>query len=140
MIKKLFVHDLNDIPVDWEQHLVKLWEEDDAPVPDKERTDAAFKRISGLGYDRPIYEIDQGDQSIFLYRGGWAKAVNCEGGWVGVLIRTETIPSWVADPIRAEFARQKEDGMQPSLAQAQGAFARAKLAERARRAEEPAHE
>lgn len=31
------------------------------------------------------------------------------------LIVDDQIPSWVADPIRAEFARQKEDGMEPSL-------------------------
>jgi regulator of RNase E activity RraA len=85
MIKRLHISKGEDVPADWQERTVVLWEEDDAPVPDKERTDAAFRRIAGRAGD-PILTIDQGDQLVYFYWSGWVKAINCEGGWVGVLI------------------------------------------------------
>lgn len=86
VIKRLHVSKGEDVPADWQERTVVLWEEDDAPVPDKERTDAAFRRIAGRVGD-PILTIDQGDQLVYFYRHGWVKTINYEGGWVGVLIK-----------------------------------------------------
>jgi len=88
MFKKQNVTKQDDIGGDWRDWLVVLWEEDDAPVPDKERVYEAFCRISEIKHQQhPIYVIDEGDQFINFYRGGWVKAVSCEGGWVGVLLK-----------------------------------------------------
>jgi len=89
-LKKLMVQQKDDIPKEWEKQLVILWVEDDAPVPDKESTLSAFMRITGMGaveVERPIHEIDAGDAFFNFYRWGWVKAVTCDGGWVGVLVR-----------------------------------------------------
>lgn len=69
-------------------HLVVLWEEDDAPVPDKEQTHAAFKRITGLNTDSYHKREDYGDHFIDVYYpSGWVKCSSYDGGFVGVLIK-----------------------------------------------------
>ena len=85
-LRKHYLREKECIPAGWIGKVVVLWEEDDAPVPDKEKTATAFKRISGC-IEKPLHTIDNGDEFISFYRGGWVKSINCEGGWVGVLVR-----------------------------------------------------
>lgn len=89
MFKKQSVTCQGDIGDKWRDRLVVIWEGDDAPVPDKERVDSAFRRISGFstGYHKPVLKVDEGDEFVYFYREGWVKAVDCEGGWVGVLLK-----------------------------------------------------
>jgi hypothetical protein len=74
-----------DVPENWHDRLVKLWEEDDAPVPDKELTREAFVRIAGH-HNIEIHKIDDGDAFYYFYMRGWVKCVSCDGGYVGVLV------------------------------------------------------
>lgn len=87
MIRPIYVTNPENIPENWEDHLVRLWVEDDIPTPDKETTESAFKRIAGETRGEPIHEIDQGDCSVYFYRGGWVKVISFDGGCVGILVQ-----------------------------------------------------
>ena len=92
-IKTLRVRKKEDIPKDWTKSVLWLWEEDDAPVPDKERVAAAFERISGMPHKfqgvRFIMKHRDDDCFTYFYRGGWVKQVACDGARVGVLVEVE---------------------------------------------------
>lgn len=87
MYKTLNVASGDDIKDDWDKHCLILWEEDDVPVPDKEKVAQAFTRIAG----KPsiCVEIDHGDSWTQFFRGGWVKHVSFDGGWVGVMVKHE---------------------------------------------------
>lgn len=85
MIKRMRVTSKDDIPEDWKDHVLVLWEEDDVNYSDKEYTNHAFIRITG----RTPLEVDRrdlGDSFVYFYRDGWVKVVTFDGGWVGVLV------------------------------------------------------
>jgi hypothetical protein len=86
--RKYIFDNLNDCEI--ENCILTLWVEDDAPVPDKERVDSAFERMSGYTKSQCKRnlkrKIDRGDWIAFIYRNGWVKIISCEGGAVGVLI------------------------------------------------------
>ena len=85
-IKTLRARKKEDIPKDWTKSVLWLWEEDDAPVPDKERVGAAFKRLTN-GWNLKLIHEDQDDDCFtYFYRGGWVKQVACDGARVGVLV------------------------------------------------------
>lgn len=88
MLKKRYHNKASEIPHNWRSCCVKLWEEDDVNYEGKEHTSTAFARISNIRSEarEPIHEIDEGDQTVYFYRPGWVKAINCDGGWVGVLV------------------------------------------------------
>lgn len=84
---------LRTIPPDWHRHVLILWDEDDALVPDRERTREALVRISGLAvYNDPIDRKVEGDTSFALYSSGWIEGNSCGLGWVGVLV--DTFPTY----------------------------------------------
>lgn len=85
-LKRNFIHRPEDIPENWRDLTVILWEEDDARPSDAETLQSAFDRITGGDRGAHIHEIDEGDAFYRFYRGGWVKACCCDGGWVGVLI------------------------------------------------------
>lgn len=95
MLKKNMIYHEDHVPDNWRDYAVVLWMdsrakdldsmEDDAPVPDKESTVAAFHRISECRTGSHVKFIDEGDQMFYFYRGGWIRAETCEGGWVGIL-------------------------------------------------------
>lgn len=76
-------------PDDWQDHILTIWVEDDAPVPDKESTNAAFKRITGKDPNQYIERIDNGDHFIYRYLGGWVRLISYGDGAVGVVYKLE---------------------------------------------------
>lgn len=90
MIKKMLITKPGDVPDNWESHAVVLWEEDDVPISDKEKSPAAFNRITGIGNQQPVCLIETEDCITWFYRGGWIRQVHCEGSWVGVLVEQES--------------------------------------------------
>lgn len=73
---------------DWPDRVLVVWEEDDAPVPDKERLGAAWVRITGHRLERaPLRVVDRGDWIASLYPDGWVRIASCEGGAVGVVVQ-----------------------------------------------------
>lgn len=71
-------------------HIVILWEEDDALVPDKERGWEAFARMAprGLNYKHHDLSFDGGDVSYYFYRNGWVRIHSYEGEAIGVLVES----------------------------------------------------
>ena len=89
-VKTLRVRKKEDIPKDWTKSVLWLWEEDDAPVPDKESVEAAFERITKVQNQKSfISKHDDDDCFTYFYRGGWIKQVACDGARVGVLVEVE---------------------------------------------------
>jgi hypothetical protein len=90
-LKKLFILKPSDIPKNWREMYLRIWVEDDAPVPDKERTGNAFQRITGhtdkYMRERHTHMIDDDDCITFFYSDGWVREVACDGGSVGVLVK-----------------------------------------------------
>lgn len=87
MLKMKHTYSSQDIDSNWRDHCVMIWQEDDALVPDKEHTNNAFERISALSLtSMPFHEIDEIDQFVYFYSGGWVRVINYEGGWVGIMI------------------------------------------------------
>ena len=86
------VTSIDGLPENWDDIVVWIWQEDDVPVPDKEKTETAFSRITGLNLvtqeAHKLVTIDHGDAFVTAYRGGWVKEINYEGGRVGCLIRS----------------------------------------------------
>lgn len=74
---------------DWYARVITIWAEDDAPVPDKESTEAAFNRITGTTYHRIKEEIDHGDTTTYLYEQGWVKTVSFDGGQIGFVYKND---------------------------------------------------
>lgn len=72
---------------DWFDRLLVLWEEDDAPVLDKERTGQAFERISGRPVGAWVAKVQVGDHAAYLHRNGWVHCIYPEGGCVAVVIK-----------------------------------------------------
>ena len=85
-VKRKYVARKRDIPNHAEAKVLILWEEDDAPVPDKERVGAAFRRITQLDAKHALATVDEGDVMTHYYRGGWVRIVSYDGGAVGMLI------------------------------------------------------
>lgn len=76
------------VPDNWEDMLVELWREDDAPVPDKERTHEALKRLfpyESFTKNTTVRSVDHGDSGGDLYDNGVFVGWSCEGGWISVL-------------------------------------------------------
>ena len=91
MLSRQFVYNGRDIDKDWQDRVLVLWEEDDARPADRERSNAALERITGIRPGTsPIHVINQGDQFVAFYTHGWVSGANCDGGWIGVL--TEPSP------------------------------------------------
>lgn len=88
-MRKLRVHNAEMIPENWRDLLLVLWREDDAMVPDKERSHAAFKRITGMKPSDHIHDADDGDYFYHFYRPGWVLGIGYDGGFVGVLVNLE---------------------------------------------------
>ena len=75
-------------PDDWENHIVILWEEDDARPEDRERITSAWKKITG--HDKKwrgdaIAIVDRGDWGARLYSNGYVDIYSCEGEALGIL-------------------------------------------------------
>lgn len=76
----------------WQDRVVTLWMEDDAPVPDKETTGAALCRFMGTPHPGAFMEeIDGGDTFTRLYPGGWVETIYPEGGEIGVVFKKSSI-------------------------------------------------
>lgn len=106
----------SDVPVNYREYVLVVWEEDDVGYADKERTETAFNRLA----NRPgklVKTIDLGDEIIHFYNGGWIKAVNCEGGWVGVMLPRKlrevvteiNIPPPIDTPESIPIRKRRED-------------------------------
>ena len=85
-VKRKYVVSKKDIPNHAEAKVLIVWEEDDAPVPDKERGRDAFTRITQLDPKHALATVDEGDVITNYYRGGWVRIVSYDGGAVGMLI------------------------------------------------------
>lgn len=91
-MKRHYVYKEQDVPSDWVDRVVILWEEDDClrHDPDAERAkDAAhrmfrFDRKSGT--NRILARADFGDSGYDLYSGGIVICWSYQGGSVGVLV------------------------------------------------------
>lgn len=72
---------------DWPSRMVRVWEEDDARTPDRERIEAAWKRMRGRDLrnaDR-TGSYDGGDLSAHLHWDGWIEGYSCEGEFIAVV-------------------------------------------------------
>lgn len=85
-VKRKYVVSKKDTPNHAEAKVLIVWEEDDAPVPDKEDGPAAFRRITQLNDKHTLATVDEGDVITHYYRGGWVRTVSYDGGAVGMLI------------------------------------------------------
>lgn len=78
---------------DWHERTVIIWMEDDAPVPDKEKVEAAWKRIRGCDLNSNSYKckvlkkLEDGDTFIKLYPHGWVIFTCCEGSGIGIVVK-----------------------------------------------------
>ena len=88
MLKRNYIHRKDQIPEDWNEHCLVLWEEDDALPADREHGEVAFMRISGIrGKPNRIQRIVEDDTVTDFYRGGWIWGYNAGLSWVGVLVK-----------------------------------------------------
>ena len=86
-VKRLFILKKEQLPDDWQQRILWLWQEDDAPVPDKEKTNSAFARISNMHHSKGIIGVhDYEDYVYTIHVGGWVRRFDYDGGRVGVLV------------------------------------------------------
>jgi len=76
---------------DWQDHIIIIWEQDDAPTPDKEVAPAALRRLMGIKHPRLeakiVDEYDNG--TTFLYQEGWVMRVYPEGSSIGIIYQED---------------------------------------------------
>lgn len=84
-VRRKRVYSAEDVPEGWMDSHLLLWQEDDAPVPDKERVNEALIRMAGP-HLRKLVSVDLGDCFGHVYSGGWVVVHTPEGGYVGVLV------------------------------------------------------
>jgi hypothetical protein len=93
-VTPVFERDMSSRPgADWSNRIVTIWEEDDAPVPDKERFSHAWERIRGDKYDEKrmhsssvIATYDGGDWYVRLHPYGWVSGGTCSGAFIGIIV------------------------------------------------------
>jgi len=88
IVERNNVQSPKDLPENWQDLVLELWEEDDARPPDRERGADAFRRFANQPTpNKPIATYYGGDYVLCVYRGGWVTGQYPEGAVVGVLIK-----------------------------------------------------
>lgn len=92
-MKRHHVYREQDVPADWADRVVILWEEDDClrHDPDAERAEDAAHRMFGFNKksdrNRILARSDFGDSGYNLHSGGIVIGWSYAGGSVGVLVK-----------------------------------------------------
>lgn len=91
-MKRLYVFSAQDVPADWVDRVVILWEEDDClrHDPDAERAAGAAYRMFRFDLESSSHRVlarhDYGDAGYVLYSGGYVIGWSYMGGSVGILV------------------------------------------------------
>ena len=73
----------------WQERILIIWVEDDAPAPDKETADAALFRLSGRKRDQAVEKIVEDDCFTYLFIDGWVMSTYPEGADIGVVYKED---------------------------------------------------